>query len=217
MSYEEVQDLIIRAAQDAGRDVSDITLVAVSKAKSVEEILAVYEKGHREFGENRAKEMSEKVGQLPGDIRWHFVGALQSNKARLVRQSTHLLHSMDRTSLASAWAKGPDSAPPVLLQVNIGGEPQKSGVMPEDAERIAEKLITMGIEVVGLMTIPPLGPTAGDSRPHFSAMRELRDRLSEKQQRIRHLSMGMTDDFEVAIAEGASIIRVGRAIFGDRI
>ncbi len=217
MSYEEVKERITRAAQDADRDAREITLVAVSKAKTVEEILAVYERGHREFGENRAREMSEKVGQLPGEIRWHFVGALQSNKARLVRLSTHLLHSMDRTSLASAWAKGPELAPPVLLQVNIGREPQKSGVMPEDAETTAEKLVTMGIEVVGLMTIPPLGRTAEDSRPHFSAMRQLRDRLSEKQPRIRHLSMGMTDDFEVAIAEGASIIRVGRAIFGGRI
>ena len=216
MSYEQVQERVAIAAKDAGRDAAEITLIAVSKAKTVSQIRAVYDKGHRDFGENRAKEMAEKVALLPGDIRWHFVGALQSNKARLIRPSTHLLHSMDRTSLASAWAKGPGLPPPVLLQVNIGREPQKSGVMPEDVETAAEKLITMGMEVVGLMAIPPVGRSPEDSRQHFEAMRQLRDDIAEREPGIAHLSMGMTDDYEVAIADGASMVRVGRAIFGAR-
>ena len=217
MSYERVRERVAIAAEAASRDAAEITLIAVSKAKTVSQIRAVYDKGHRDFGENRAKEMAEKVALLPGDIRWHFVGALQSNKARLIRTTTHLLHSMDRTSLALAWAKGPGLPPPVLLQVNIGREPQKSGVMPEDVETTTEKLITMGMEVVGLMAIPPLGRSPEDSRQYFAAMRKLRDGLAEREPAIVHLSMGMTDDFEVAITDGASMIRVGRAIFGERI
>jgi PLP dependent protein len=216
MSYQDVIERVSIAAERAGGDRGEITLVAVSKSKTVDEILTVYEQGHRDFGENRANEMSDKVGLLPRDINWHFVGALQSNKTRLIRSSTHLLHSMDRTSLAAAWAKGPGLAPPVLLQVNIGREPQKSGVAPEDTETMADSLIAMGMDVTGLMAIPPLGLTAEDSRRYFSEMRGLLDRVSERRPDIRQLSMGMTDDFEVAIAEGASIIRVGRAIFGER-
>ena len=217
MSYERVRERVAIAAEAAGRDAAEITLVAVSKAKTVSQIVAVYEQGHRDFGENRAQEMAEKVVELPDDIRWHFVGALQSNKARLVRKSTHLLHSMDRTSLASAWAKGPGLPPPVLLQVNIGREPQKSGVMPEDVETTTETLIVMGMDVVGLMAIPPLSRSPQDSRPYFTGMRQLRDSIAEREPAMTLLSMGMTDDFEVAIEEGASMIRVGRAIFGERI
>ena len=117
-----------RRPSESGRDPSSITLVAVSKAKSVADIEAVYELGHRDFGENRAQEMAEKAARLPDDIRWHFVGGLQTNKARLIRPITHLLHSMDRESLAGAWAKGGGLPPPVLFQVNTGHEPQKSGV-----------------------------------------------------------------------------------------
>ena len=217
MSYEQVRERVVIAAKAAGRDAAEVTLIAVSKAKTVSQILAIYDKGQRDFGENRAKEMAEKVALLPGDIRWHFVGVLQSNKARLIRPATHLLHSMDRTSLASAWAKVAGLPPPVLLQVNIGRESQKSGVMPEDVETMTEKLITMGLEVVGLMAIPPLGSSPEDSREHFTAMRQLRNGIAEKEPNVAHLSMGMSDDFEVAITEGASMIRVGRAIFGERI
>ena len=124
---------------------------------------------------------------------------------------------MDRASLASAWAKGPGLPPPVLLQVNIGREPQKSGVMPEDVESMTKKLIEMGMRVIGLMAIPPVGRSPEDSHPHFAAMRELRDGIVERESDMSHLSMGMTDDFEAAIADGASMIRVGRAIFGDRV
>jgi hypothetical protein len=216
MSFEEVSERMSLAVERSGRAPGDVILVAVSKTKSVEDILTVYEKGHRDFGENRAQEMAEKAAQLPDDIRWHYVGALQSNKARLIRPSTHLLHSMDRMSLASVWAKGQGTAPPVLVQVNTGEEPQKSGVIPGETESLVDRVLAMGIEVRGLMAIPPLSEDPEETRPHFRWLAVLRDRIRERSPGVTDLSMGMTDDFEVAIEEGASFIRVGRAIFGAR-
>jgi hypothetical protein len=216
MSYEEVVARVASAAARAGRNPAEVTLVAVSKAKPVSDIEAVYELGHRDFGENRAQEMTEKAAVLPTDIRWHFIGALQTNKARLVRPITHLLHSMDRESLAGAWAKGNDLPPPVLLQVNTGQEPQKSGVMPAKARETLETIEDMGLEVLGLMAIPPITDDPEEQRPHFALLRTLRDDLARDHPSVEELSMGMTDDFEVAVEEGSSIIRVGRAIFGER-
>jgi len=216
VSYQDVVDRMTVAAERAGRDVSTITLVAVSKAKPVSAIEAVYERGHRDFGENRAQEMAEKAAKLPEDIRWHFIGGLQANKARLIRPITHLLHSMDRESLAGAWAKGSGLPPPCLLQVNTGHEEQKSGALPEEARATLERILGFGLEVRGLMAIPPITDEPERQRPHFASLRALRDELARDHPAIRELSMGMTDDFEVAIEEGSSIIRVGRAIFGER-
>jgi hypothetical protein len=216
MSYQEVVSRAASAAARAGRNADAVTLVAVSKAKPVTDIEAVYAMGHRDFGENRAQEMAEKASRLPDDIRWHFVGGLQANKARLVRPMTHLLHSMDRESLAAAWAKGSGLPPPVLLQVNTGREPQKSGVMPERARETLERILELGLEVRGLMAIPPISNDPQAQRPQFTLLRDLRDDLSRDHPGIEELSMGMTDDFEVAVEEGSSIIRVGRAIFGER-
>jgi PLP dependent protein len=217
VSYQEVVGRMTAAAGRVGRDVSSITLVAVSKAKPISEIEKVYNLGHRDFGENRAQEMAEKAAKLPDDIRWHFVGALQTNKARLIRPITYLLHSMDRESLAGAWAKGSGLPPPVLLQVNTGHEGQKSGVEPEEARITLERILAHGLEVRGLMAIPPLTEDPERQRPHFSMLRDLRDELAREHPTISELSMGMTDDFQIAIEEGSSIIRVGRAIFGERI
>jgi hypothetical protein len=216
VSYQEVIDRIAAAAERSDRDPSDITLVAVSKSKPVSDIRGLYEAGHRDFGENRAQEMVDKAGLLPDDIRWHFVGALQTNKTRLVRPITHLLHSMDRESLAFSWAKGIGLAPPVLIQVNTGSEPQKAGAERDQAATLLETLLGLGVEVRGLMAIPPLSEDAEQMRPHFRALRRMRDQLMELHGQVRELSMGMTDDFEIAIEEGASLIRVGRAIFGPR-
>jgi hypothetical protein len=216
MSYQDVLDRTASAARLAGRDPSSITVVAVSKSKPVSAIEGLYELGHRDFGENRAQEMSEKAGQLPADIRWHFVGALQSNKARLVRPITYLLHSMDRESLATAWIKGNGLPPPVLVEVNTGREPQKSGVLPEDAVILIDRLTALGLVVRGLMAIPPMADDPEQQRPHFEALRRLRDGMASDHPGLVELSMGMTDDFEVAVEEGASMIRVGRAIFGAR-
>jgi len=204
------------AAHRVGRSPDNVTVVAVSKTKSVEEILEVYQLGHRDFGENRAQELAVKAPQLPPDIRWHFVGALQSNKVRQVRQTTHLLHSMDRPSLASAWLKGIGMPPPVLLQVNIGDEPQKSGIDVGAVTEVFERMVIMGLSVRGLMAIPPVSEHPEQSRSHFRRLREILESIPSQELDLVELSMGMTDDFEVAIEEGASIIRVGRAIFGPR-
>lgn len=216
MSYTDVLERMAAAADRAGRDIASISLVAVSKAKSVTDIERVYALGHRDFGENRAQEMVEKAARLPDDIRWHFIGGLQTNKARSIRPITHLLHSMDRESLGAAWAKGSGLPPPVLLQVNTGHEEQKSGADPERAGQVLDHLTGLGIEVLGLMAIPPYSDDPEQQRPHFVMLRELRDRLAAAQPSLVELSMGMTDDFEVAIEEGSTVIRVGRAIFGER-
>jgi PLP dependent protein len=216
MSYLSVIERVASAAMRSGRDQSEITVVAVSKTKSESEIMEAYDLGHRDFGENRADEMAAKASSLPRDIRWHFVGALQSNKARLVRGHTYLLHSMDRVSLAKAWLKGSGLPPPVLVQVNLADEPQKSGVKAGEASSLVESLLNIGIEVKGVMTIPPAPDNPDSSREFFASLREIRDGLAAEFPGVRELSMGMTDDFEVAIEEGASIIRIGRAIFGAR-
>jgi PLP dependent protein len=216
MSYAEVVERVRSAASRAGRPADEVTLVAVSKTKTPEEVMAIYEQGQRDFGENRAQELAEKAAALPNDIRWHYVGALQSRKARLVRPVTHLLQSMDRRSLGSAWLKGPGHAPPVLAQVNVGEEDQKSGVPPGELGAALEWMTGMGLDVRGLMAIPPIPGRPDDSRPHFERLRAMRDSIVADHPGVTELSMGMTDDFEVAIEEGASIIRVGRAIFGPR-
>ena len=217
MSIDSVLDRMAAAARRVGRNPASITLVAVSKEKSIPEIEAVYATGHRDFGENRAHEMAEKAERLPGDIRWHFVGPLQSNKARLVRPITCLLHSMDRESLAAAWAKGSGLPPPVLLEVNTGHERQKSGVVPEQVPVVLDRIIGFGLRVQGLMAIPPIAADPEHQRHHFALLRQLRDELWTTHPDLADLSMGMTDDFEVAIEEGATMIRVGRAIFGPRM
>jgi pyridoxal phosphate enzyme (YggS family) len=211
--YQRVMNRVGEAAARANRQQDEITVVAVSKGRPADDVAALYEAGHRDFGENRASEMAEKSKVLPDDIRWHFVGSLQSNKVRLVRDRTHLLHSLDRMSLAKAWLKGIGMPPPVLIQVNIGREEQKGGVVPEHAGDTVGKVVELGLKPVGLMAIPPLGGAPDDSRKFFVELRDLRDRLAISTSQVTELSMGMTNDFEVAIEEGASMIRVGRAIF----
>lgn len=213
MSYDSVMSRVGAAAARAGRDPDRVTVVAVSKERTVEEIMDLYERGHRDFGENRAQELAVKAAALPADIRWHFVGVLQSNKARVVRPIVNLLHSLDRESLALAWLKGHGLPPPVLIQVNIGGEEQKSGVSPSQAADLVARVVELGLEVRGLMTVPPVPENPEASRPLFRAMAELSGSIRGRWPEASLLSMGMSDDFETAIEEGSSMIRVGRAIF----
>ncbi len=215
MRLADVEARVSAACERAGRDRQDVTLVVVTKGRPVEAITSLYEEGHRDFGENRAQELRDKVPVTPRDIRWHFVGPLQSNKVRVVRPAASFLHSMDRESLATAWLKGPGKPPPVYVQVNIGEEDQKFGVTPADASEFCDLLGTLGITIVGLMAIPPVSDEPSEVRPYFAAMRQLRDRIVTEHPSITGLSMGMSDDFEVAVAEGATSIRVGRAIFAD--
>ncbi len=213
--YAAVIDRIRTAADDAGRNPDDVALVAVSKGRDVSTIKSLYDLGHRDFGENRAQELREKVPELPDDIRWHFIGPLQSNKVRIVRPAVYALHSLDRMSLATAWMKGAGSPPVAYLQVNIGDEEQKSGVAVAEVGETLERLARLSLPVVGLMAIPPVTDEPEETRRYFVAMRDLRDRVVAANPRVRGLSMGMTNDFDVAVSEGATVIRVGRAIFQD--
>jgi pyridoxal phosphate enzyme (YggS family) len=213
----EIERRIAQAAERAGRDPSGITLVAVGKTQPVDVLREAYDQGLRVFGENRAQELVVKAADMPEDVEWHFVGHLQSNKVRHVRPIVSLLHSMDRVDLGTAWLKGLGLAPPVLIEVNVGNEPQKPGVSVDDLEGVAVRLIEMGLDVRGLMAVPPMADDPEDVRPFFRRLASLRTRLHDHWPSITELSMGMTDDFEVAIEEGSTMIRLGRAIFGPRM
>ncbi len=211
-----VRQRMAAAAARAGRSADDVTLVAVSKGHGVDQIRAAYDAGQRHFGENRAAELSAKAPLLPGDVRWHFVGTLQRRKVPLARPATTLLHSLDRPSLVAAWSRGDDPIPPALVQVNAAGESQKHGVPPAEVGDLLQLAEAAGITCRGLMLIPPLQEAPEQSRPWFRELAALRARLAPAHPSLTELSMGMTDDFEVAVEEGATLIRVGRAIFGAR-
>jgi hypothetical protein len=209
----DVRGRIARAAGRAGRDPGEITLVGVSKYASDPAVVAAQKEGLGDFAENRASEFVARSRLVVA--RWHFVGRLQGNKVRLVRPIAHLLHSLDRPELAEYWMKGPGSPPPALVQVDLAGEPQKGGIDPEHTASLVTVAEGLGVEIVGLMTVPPLAEEAEASRPWFRSLRDLRDRIRESHPAVVHLSMGMTNDFEVAVEEGATMLRVGRAIFGS--
>lgn len=205
---------IAAAAERSGQDPGEIVLVAVSKGRTTDEVMELYEAGHRDFGENRAEELADKAVRLPGDITWHFIGSLQSRKAKIVVPHASWVHSIDRPKIASALAAVESvRAPRCLIQVNVAGEEQKHGVAPEDAADLIHVAVEAGLDVAGLMLIPPLPETPEDSRPWYRRLVALRDRLAAGGLPLRTLSMGMTADFEVAVEEGATVLRVGRAIF----
>lgn len=209
-----VRSAVSAAAERAGRDVTAITIVAISKEASDDAIERCMAAGMGDFGENRAQALAARAERLP-DTRWHFVGRLQRNKVSLVHPVVTLLHSLDRPALAEAWAAAPGRAPSVLVQVNVAGEEQKAGVDPSDAEALVHQAIELGLNVRGLMTMAPLTSTGEASRPVFASLRQLRDRLRERYPGVTELSMGMSGDYEVAVEEGATILRVGRAIFAS--
>ena len=217
MSLESVRQRMAAAAQRSGRDVDQVTLIAVGKTHPVDVLMQVYEAGHRDFGENRAAELADKAAVMPPDVRWHFVGPLQRNKVRQVRPVAHLLHSMDRLNLGEAWLKGPGVAPPALLEVNLAEEPQKSGVSVDDVSAMTDRLLTLGVDLRGVMAIPPQIDVPEQARRNFRRLAGLRAELAAVYPVMTELSMGMSDDFEAAIEEGATMIRVGRAIFGPRV
>ena len=203
-----VRERIAAACARAGRDVRQIKLVAVSKLQPVEKLREALASGQTVFGENYAQDLREKAGQLPG-VEWHFIGALQTNKVKLVVGRAALIHTCDRLALAREISKRAAVEQRVLLEVNVGREPQKAGVLPEDAPALlAEVRALPRLRCEGLMCIPPADQ---DPRPHFRALRELAARLQ-----LPQLSMGMSADYETAIEEGATIVRVGTAIFGER-
>jgi pyridoxal phosphate enzyme (YggS family) len=209
---------IAAAAARAGRDPADILLVVVSKGRSDDEVRSLYDAGHRVFAENRADALIGRLeGSLPGDIVWHFVGSVQRRKARLVAPRTALLHSMDREPLEATWAAQPVS-PPVLLQVNLASEQQKQGYIEDEVLAAAGRLTDHGVAVHGLMVLPPAPQHPEDSRRWFSTLAQLGGELTTVYPGAAGLSMGMSDDFEVAVECGATMVRLGRTIFetGER-
>ncbi|GCF09679.1 YggS family pyridoxal phosphate-dependent enzyme [Dictyobacter arantiisoli] len=225
-----VRTTIAEAARRAGRSPEEITLVAVSKTKPLEFIKIAYNLGMRDFGENRIQEALEKQAAFcPADLRWHMIGHVQTNKANKAAASFAYIHSIDSFHAAEALqravekksqATGESLRQAVFLQVNISGEASKEGMSAADAPGIVRQILSLPqLEVCGLMTVAPLVEDAEQVRPVFRALRELRDELRQQFPAVNweHLSMGMTDDYPVAIEEGATIVRVGRAIFGERI
>jgi len=210
MSLAQVLSRMREARLAAGRLDDDVTLVVVSKGRSTDAIQALYDAGHRDFGENRAQELVAKAPGLPDDIRWHFIGPLQRNKVAGVRPLVTKLHSLDRLRLADAWVRDGVDAPPALLEVNLGDEPQKHGFLPEEVGAAADAIIEKGVDLRGVMSIPPHGESA---TPYFRQLVAMRDELAKRHPQMVEVSAGMTDDFEEAIRAGATTIRVGRAIF----
>jgi len=221
-----VRERIAAAARKAGRDPNAVRLVAVSKRVSEERLRQAVAAGQRLFGENYLQEAQEKIAALDpaGELNWHFIGHLQSNKAKAAAENFSMVETVDRLKLATLLDRHAAAAGrivSVLVQVNVGGESQKSGVAPE---RTAELLQAMerlpALRVMGLMTMPPWSEEAESSRPHFRRLRQLAEELAARGLLGRHgkveLSMGMSGDFEVAVEEGATLVRVGTAIFGPR-
>ena len=214
-----VQARVGAAAYKAGRDASSIRLVLASKTQPSEAIRAAANAGARDFGENYVQEAIAKRAELSDltEIRWHLIGHLQTNKVKTAAGAFALIHSVDSVRLAEALARAqPSPRVHALIEVNLGGESSKTGVAPDGVAAILDAARDK-LEIDGLMTIPPPASTADAARPFFAQLRELRDRLATQSgYALSELSMGMTDDFEVAIEEGATIVRIGRAVFGER-
>jgi PLP dependent protein len=214
-NLEAVHERVARACDRAGRKPDDVLLIAVSKTVEIERIRLAVTAGVRALGENRVQEAKEKVAGLGRPVPWHLIGSLQTNKARDAVELFDWIHSVDREELARELdrrAHQRERRVKILVQVNVGEEPQKGGVHPAELKGLLESLTALpNLEVRGLMCIPPAAETADASRPWFKRLRELRDAAG-----LEHCSMGMSGDFEVAIEEGATMVRVGTAIFGPR-
>ncbi|OIQ50407.1 hypothetical protein BerOc1_02338 [Pseudodesulfovibrio hydrargyri] len=217
-----VRQALAEAAKQAGRAPEDITLVAVSKLHPASDIRDLAETGQTEFGENYVQEALAKQEELAGlNVNWHFIGGLQSNKAKYVAGKFALVHSVDSSKLAQALHKKAaslDTVQDILIQVNIAGETQKSGITVGKLPELAEAVLGMGgLRLVGLMTLPPFFDDPERARPVFARLRELRDGLETRLgTALPHLSMGMTGDFVPAVREGATLVRIGTRIFGAR-
>ncbi len=219
-----VRAAIAQAAERAGRDPREITLVAVSKTMPLELVQMAYNLGVTHFGENRVQDALPKIEAFhPQDASWHMIGHVQGNKVKKVVGPFALVQSVDSLRLAELLNRHASEQGihlPILLQVNVAGEASKEGVSPGEALELARRVVAMpGLLVEGLMTIAPIAQHPEDTRPVFRQLRLLREHLREvaPQSEWQHLSMGMTDDYRVAIEEGATIVRIGRAIFGERI
>ena len=214
-NLRRVQERIEAACQRAGRSPDEVTLVGVTKTVGPDAVIEAYEAGLRDFGENRVQEAVAKidtVAQLGVEARWHLIGHLQTNKVKLAAGCFGIIHSVDSVRLSREISRRYESDVPVLLEVNVAQDPAKFGFAPEEvAAALREIAVLPHLDVRGLMTIAPITTNPDETRPTFRRLRELRDDLA-----LAELSMGMSGDFEVAIEEGATMVRVGTAIFGPR-
>jgi len=221
---EQVRRRIAEAAGRSGRDPNDVQLVAVTKSVVVSQIREALDAGLKVFGENRIQEAKEKVALLSSpSIHWHLVGTLQTNKSKLAVELFELIHSLDSVKLAASMDRhGAALGKQVraLIEVNLGGESDKSGLHESELPPLLQACRAYAhLTIEGLMAIPPFHRNPQDVRPYFRRLRLLRDRAADTHPdyRLRHLSMGMSNDFEVAIEEGATLVRIGTAIFGNRV
>lgn len=220
----QIRQRILSAAQSAGRNPEEIKLLAVSKMMGTKSIEEAYRAGQRAFAENRVQEWQEKAPVLPEDCEWHLIGRLQTNKVKYLNPRITLIHSLDRISLLETLEEQGEKRGitwPVLIQINTARDPDKTGLLREEVEDFLEVLAgCKHIRAQGLMTIGALEATPEETREFFRELRQIRDALLEKnipQVTLKELSMGMSQDFEMAILEGATMVRVGRQIFGERL
>ncbi len=218
-NINKVREKIRTAAQEAGVDESSITLIGVTKRVDEKRIREAYNAGLCDLGENYVQEFRRKK-EMPEDINWHFIGQLQTNKVKYIFRDICMLHSLDRVSLAKELNSRLEKEKlklKVLVQINIGREPQKGGVMPEDAEKFISELSELkALNVSGLMCMPPFSNTREETIRDFAAVKKIFDDLISAGFNMQYLSMGMSGDYEDAIKQGANIVRVGSAIFGER-
>lgn len=222
-NLKQVEDNIAKACARAGRDRSEVTLIAVSKTKPVEMLQEIYDEGVRTFGENKVQEICEKYEQLPNDIEWHMIGHLQRNKVKQVIDKAALIHSVDSYRLAqeiSVQAQKKNICMPILVEVNIAQEESKFGISADDTVQLVEEIAALpNLEIKGLMTIAPFVTDPEENRTYFRQIKQLSVDIKNKNidnVSMDVLSMGMTGDYEVAIEEGATMVRVGTGIFGAR-
>ncbi len=219
-----IQERIAAACRRVGRNPNHVRLIAVSKVKPAEQITAAYASGQLLFGESYVQEFRDKAPLVCAPVEWHFIGSLQSNKVKYLRGQVAMIHSVDRLTLAQEinrqWQKI-EQPIVVLLQVNIGEEPQKSGCLPAELETLTRAVAELPqLQIRGLMCLPPECDNVEAVRPYFRTMRQLAEQIEQLALpgvKMQELSMGMSGDFEVAVEEGATLVRVGTAIFGKRI
>ena len=222
-NLKEVQENILKACEKSGRNPEDVTLIAVSKTKPVPMPQEIYDENIRDFGENKVQELVEKYDELPQDIKWHMIGHLQRNKVKYIVDKVCLIHSVDSYRLAeeiNIQAKKKNITVPILVEVNIAEESSKFGVHAEDAIALVEQIAQLeNVRIKGLMTIAPFVENPEDNRQYFRNIRQLSVDIAAKNidnVSMNVLSMGMTGDYMVAIEEGATMVRVGTGIFGER-
>jgi pyridoxal phosphate enzyme (YggS family) len=216
---QEIEQRLARACERAGRKREEVLLLGASKYANAEKIREAYQCGVRVFGESRAQDFLKKFEELKDlPIDWHFIGNLQTNKVKYIIDKVSLIHSLDRQSLAEEIQKRAErlgKVQDVLIEVNVGKEETKGGVYEEDLEKLFEYCLSLkNLRVLGLMAIPPYKENPEEVRPYFVKLRKLKEKLEELYKiELPHLSMGMSEDFEVAVEEGATIVRIGSAIF----